>query len=426
MSRTTTVTLLLTLYPAMAGEVVWPGVDCANVGEIDTSEVWMSAGGTPSALTSEPSALAAFAFAAIASPAFLPVLVTPTVTRAKSGAAVTLPSPLTSTQRSLLISIKRSSARAGDTAASAVRNAIRNELGRMVPPAGASLRQCGRLRRLQVRHAALRLLRRVGAIAEVAMARAAPDRLRPGQFDTRIIALAESAVAVAGQDIADLAEAHRTIRLGVAATPDVEIEHPWLIVDDLDRQRVVLRPQRQDRLEAFEVRSARGACSHLGPGVDRRAANGAAQDLARFVLADRLAHFIIDRSDDLRLDPAPSQDAEFAVAALFHEPKACAGRGAGVKFQLLTIIDLTAAVGGEGPGPSFVRPFPRIREERPMPIDRMDHFTILTTNTEETVAFYYDVLGLTPGPRPDFSFPGAWLYNGGKPVLHVVEKSVIP
>jgi catechol 2,3-dioxygenase-like lactoylglutathione lyase family enzyme len=61
-----------------------------------------------------------------------------------------------------------------------------------------------------------------------------------------------------------------------------------------------------------------------------------------------------------------------------------------------------------------------------MPIDRMDHFTILTTNTEETVAFYYDVLGLTPGPRPDFSFPGAWLYNGGKAVLHVVEKAVIP
>ena len=61
-----------------------------------------------------------------------------------------------------------------------------------------------------------------------------------------------------------------------------------------------------------------------------------------------------------------------------------------------------------------------------MPIDRMDHFTILTTNTEETVAFYYDVLGLTPGPRPDFSFPGAWLYNGDKAILHVVEKAVIP
>ena len=33
---------------------------------------------------------------------------------------------------------------------------------------------------------------------------------------------------------------------------------------------------------------------------------------------------------------------------------------------------------------------------------------------------------MTPGPRPDFSFPGAWLYNGGKAVLHVVEKAVIP
>lgn len=61
-----------------------------------------------------------------------------------------------------------------------------------------------------------------------------------------------------------------------------------------------------------------------------------------------------------------------------------------------------------------------------MAIDRIDHFTILTTNTETTVAFYYDLLGLTPGPRPDFSFPGAWLYNSGKAVLHVVEKPVIP
>jgi catechol 2,3-dioxygenase-like lactoylglutathione lyase family enzyme len=59
-------------------------------------------------------------------------------------------------------------------------------------------------------------------------------------------------------------------------------------------------------------------------------------------------------------------------------------------------------------------------------IVRMDHFTILTTNTAETVAFYHDILGFTPGPRPAFSFPGAWLYNDGKAILHVVEKSVIP
>ena len=61
-----------------------------------------------------------------------------------------------------------------------------------------------------------------------------------------------------------------------------------------------------------------------------------------------------------------------------------------------------------------------------MPILRMDHFTILTKNTAETVAFYGDILGFTPGPRPAFSFPGAWLYNDGRAVLHVVEKSAIP
>ena len=61
-----------------------------------------------------------------------------------------------------------------------------------------------------------------------------------------------------------------------------------------------------------------------------------------------------------------------------------------------------------------------------MPILGMDHFTILTTNAAETVAFYGDILGFAPGPRPAFSFPGAWLYSDGKAVLHVVEKAAIP
>ena len=61
-----------------------------------------------------------------------------------------------------------------------------------------------------------------------------------------------------------------------------------------------------------------------------------------------------------------------------------------------------------------------------MPILGMDHFTILTTDAAATVAFYADILGFTPGARPAFSFPGAWLYNDGKPVLHVVEKASIP
>jgi catechol 2,3-dioxygenase-like lactoylglutathione lyase family enzyme len=61
-----------------------------------------------------------------------------------------------------------------------------------------------------------------------------------------------------------------------------------------------------------------------------------------------------------------------------------------------------------------------------MPIARMDHFTILTKNTDETVAFYREMLGFEPGPRPAFAFPGAWLYNDGKAILHVVEKAEIP
>jgi catechol 2,3-dioxygenase-like lactoylglutathione lyase family enzyme len=94
------------------------------------------------------------------------------------------------------------------------------------------------------------------------------------------------------------------------------------------------------------------------------------------------------------------------------------------------LTHLTDAVQGDESadspaGDSAVRAIGR-KEERPMPINRMDHFTILTTNAEKTVAFYNDILGFTSGLRPAFSFPGAWLYNDGKAVLHVVERSSIP
>jgi catechol 2,3-dioxygenase-like lactoylglutathione lyase family enzyme len=50
----------------------------------------------------------------------------------------------------------------------------------------------------------------------------------------------------------------------------------------------------------------------------------------------------------------------------------------------------------------------------------MNHFTILTDDVPRTVAFYRDLLGLAEGYRPDLGFPGAWLYAGAQPVLHVV------
>lgn len=55
-----------------------------------------------------------------------------------------------------------------------------------------------------------------------------------------------------------------------------------------------------------------------------------------------------------------------------------------------------------------------------MPATTMNHFTILTDDVPGTIDFYRDLLGLTDGPRPPFDFPGAWLYAGDRPILHVI------
>ena len=55
-----------------------------------------------------------------------------------------------------------------------------------------------------------------------------------------------------------------------------------------------------------------------------------------------------------------------------------------------------------------------------MTIEGMNHFTVLTDDVAKTVRFYGDVLGLFPGERPNFDFPGAWLYAADHPILHIV------
>ncbi|MEO9136380.1 MAG: VOC family protein [Casimicrobiaceae bacterium] len=55
-----------------------------------------------------------------------------------------------------------------------------------------------------------------------------------------------------------------------------------------------------------------------------------------------------------------------------------------------------------------------------MPVTAMNHFTILTDDVPATVSFYRELLGLTAGARPPLQFPGAWLYAGAMPILHVV------
>ena len=61
-----------------------------------------------------------------------------------------------------------------------------------------------------------------------------------------------------------------------------------------------------------------------------------------------------------------------------------------------------------------------------MPITEMNHFTVLTDDLERTRAFYVELLGLREGPRPPLGFPGAWLYAGERPILHVIAGRPLP
>ncbi len=61
-----------------------------------------------------------------------------------------------------------------------------------------------------------------------------------------------------------------------------------------------------------------------------------------------------------------------------------------------------------------------------MAIDGMNHFTVLTADLDATRKFYIDALGLKEGLRPPLGFPGAWLYAGSQPVLHVIAGRPLP
>ena len=57
---------------------------------------------------------------------------------------------------------------------------------------------------------------------------------------------------------------------------------------------------------------------------------------------------------------------------------------------------------------------------------RPDHFTVLTDNLLVTERFYTKILGFTVGPRPDFKFPGLWLYINDTAILHVMQVDQMP
>ena len=49
-----------------------------------------------------------------------------------------------------------------------------------------------------------------------------------------------------------------------------------------------------------------------------------------------------------------------------------------------------------------------------------DHVNVRTANLDGMVDWYGRVLGMRPGKRPDFPFPGAWLYLGDQAIVHLV------
>lgn len=58
-----------------------------------------------------------------------------------------------------------------------------------------------------------------------------------------------------------------------------------------------------------------------------------------------------------------------------------------------------------------------------MQINTLDHINIQTNSLEQMVDWYEKILGLRSGDRPDFPFPGAWLYAGETAIVHLVGRS---
>ncbi len=56
----------------------------------------------------------------------------------------------------------------------------------------------------------------------------------------------------------------------------------------------------------------------------------------------------------------------------------------------------------------------------------LDHVNIRTARLADLRRFYVEALGLSDGPRPPFSFDGAWLYCAEQAAVHLVEVAAAP
>jgi len=56
-----------------------------------------------------------------------------------------------------------------------------------------------------------------------------------------------------------------------------------------------------------------------------------------------------------------------------------------------------------------------------LPVRAVNHIARITKRLEESRRFYRDVLGFREIARPDFGFPGAWLFNYGVQIHLIVN-----
>jgi catechol 2,3-dioxygenase-like lactoylglutathione lyase family enzyme len=54
-----------------------------------------------------------------------------------------------------------------------------------------------------------------------------------------------------------------------------------------------------------------------------------------------------------------------------------------------------------------------------MPVSHIEHFLIAADDLDATRDWYARVLGMKPGPHPDFGFPVHWMYLGDVDVVHI-------
>ena len=54
-----------------------------------------------------------------------------------------------------------------------------------------------------------------------------------------------------------------------------------------------------------------------------------------------------------------------------------------------------------------------------MRLTHIEHFLVAADDIDATRDWYARVLGMQPGPHPDFGFPVHWMYVGGVDIVHI-------